>query len=462
MVTVIIPTLNEEKSIAPIVQSCRSCPWVSEVIVVDDNSEDDTRRLAAAAGAQVIISRKRGKGISMQEGLNLAVNEVVVFLDGDIDPYPPQTIENLAGPLLRDEADFVKGSFSRNAGRVTILVAKPLLSIFYPELGRFEQPLSGMIAGRRALLNKCTFYNDYGVDIGILIDMHLMGVRICEVNIGYIENKSKPWESLGKMSREVSRAIITKAQRFIPGTVDEDELQRLEIINSEMNEVLEAQLSSLRKMVALDMDNTILRGRFIDHMAARFGFSEALAQLRQQEKDPVILTKRIGLLLKGRTFEDMLDTIRAIPMVDDIREVVTALRGQGYLVGIISNSYHVVCDYVRKQIGADFVLANRLEFFEGKATGEVNIPSYFFAAPDSTCHHGLCKTHALQYACNKYHVSLENCMAAGDSADDTCMVSKAGRGFAFCTTDEGLRQAAWATIDEPSFQALLQAAEEVN
>lgn len=462
MVTVIIPALNEAKSIAHIVQSCRSCPLVSEVIVVDDNSEDDTRLLAKEAGAQVIISRKRGKGISMREGLDLAGNGVVVFLDGDIDPYPPQTIENLAGPLLRNEADFVKGSFSRNAGRVTTLVAKPLLSIFYPELGRFEQPLSGMIAGRKQLFDKITFINDYGVDIGILIDMHLMGVRICEVNIGYIENKSKPWESLGKMSREVSRAIITKAQRFIPGTVDEDEILRLEIINSEMNEVLEAQLSSMRKMVALDMDNTILRGRFIDNMAQRFGFADDLALLRAREKDPVILTKRIGLLLKGRSFEEMVDTVRAIPMVEDIREVAAALRRQGYLVGIISNSYQVVCEYVRKQIGADFVLANRLEFFEGRATGEVNIPSYFFAPPDSICRHGLCKTHALQYACDKYHVSLDNCMAAGDSADDTCMVSKAGKGFAFCTADEGLRQAAWATIEAPSFKALLQAAGEAG
>lgn len=456
MVSVIIPTLNEEKSIAKIVIACKACPLVSEVIVVDDNSEDDTRLMAEESGAIVFTSCKRGKGISMREGLDRAVNEVVVFLDGDIYPYPDQTIENLAGPLLRDEADFVKGSFGRNAGRVTTLVAKPLLSIFYPELGRFDQPLSGMIAGRKQLFDKLTFYNDYGVDIGILIDMHLMGVRIKEVNIGYIENKSKPWQSLGKMSREVSRAIITKAQRFIPGTVDEDELQRLEIINSEMQDVLASELSSMRKMVVFDMDNTILRGRFIDQMAALFGFTEALAQLRMYERDPVILTKRIGLLLKGCTMEDMLGVIRSIPMVQDTIEVVAALRRQGYLVGIISNSYQLVCDFVRKQIGADFALANRLEFFEGKATGEVNIPSYFFASPGSVCHHGYCKTHALQYACDKYHVSLQNCLVAGDSADDTCMVSSAGKGFAFCTTNQGLRRAATVTIDEPSFRAMLE------
>ncbi len=69
-----------------------------------------------------------------------------------------------------------------------------------------------MIAGRRNFFKKIEFVNDYGVDIGILIDMYLMKARIKEVNIGYIENKSKPWEGLGKMSKEVSRAIISKAQ----------------------------------------------------------------------------------------------------------------------------------------------------------------------------------------------------------------------------------------------------------
>jgi glycosyltransferase involved in cell wall biosynthesis len=206
----------------------------------------------------------------MKEGLEAASGEWIVYLDGDIDPYPPQTIENLCRPLVLDEADFVKGSFTRNAGRVTTLVAKPLLSIFYPGLSAFNQPLSGMIAGKKSHFHKIDFFNDYGVDVGILIDMYLMRLRIREVNIGYIENKSKPWEALGKMSREVSRAIILKAQRLIENPVDEAEMQTLEYIQGEMNEVLEEQLSEFRKMVLLDMDNTILRGRFIDAMAERY------------------------------------------------------------------------------------------------------------------------------------------------------------------------------------------------
>ncbi|HEX6426623.1 MAG TPA: glycosyltransferase, partial [Niastella sp.] len=127
MLTVIIPVLNEEKTIENVVRFCQQFPLVTEIIVVDDKSEDNTVAVATAAGAQVIISQVRGKGISMKDGIAKATNELIIFLDGDIDPYPEGTITNLATPLLTDEADFVKGSFARNAGRVTELVAKPLL-----------------------------------------------------------------------------------------------------------------------------------------------------------------------------------------------------------------------------------------------------------------------------------------------------------------------------------------------
>jgi HAD superfamily phosphoserine phosphatase-like hydrolase len=453
--TVVIPALNEAATIRAVVEECLSCPLVEEVIVVDDRSEDGTADIAREAGASVIISRQRGKGISMKEGLDAAKSDIIVYLDADINPYPSRTIENLCAPILQGEADFVKGAFSRNAGRVTTLVAKPLLNLFYPGLSGFGQPLSGMIAARKECLQKVEFANDYGVDVGILIDMYLMRTRVKEVNIGYIENKSKPWEALGKMSREVSRTIIHKAQRFIPGTIDEEELSKLEYIQQQLGEVLEEEVSAFGKMAVFDMDNTILRGRFIDTIAARFDFSDKLGALREKESDPVILTKRIGLLLKGRTMEEMLETISSIPMVEDIKAVVKQLKTEGYRIGIISNSYQVVCNYVRQEIGADFVLANRLEFFEGKCTGEVSMPSYFFPSPEATCRHPLCKTHALQYACEKYRVRLENSIAVGDSADDACMVAHAGKGFAFCSKDETLLHAADIRITEPSFSAML-------
>ena len=219
MVTVIIPALNEEKTIANVVRNCRAHPQVTEVLVIDDASADRTVIEACKAGAEVIASAKRGKGISMKEGVEIARNEVLVFLDADIDPYPANTLQALTEPVLSGDADFVKATFSRNAGRVTELLAKPLLTLLYPDLAGYSQPLSGMIAGRKLFFEQVEFLDDYGVDIGILIDMFSMGARIREVNIGYIENKSKPWHCLAKMSTEVASAILFKALRHRPDII---------------------------------------------------------------------------------------------------------------------------------------------------------------------------------------------------------------------------------------------------
>jgi len=457
MLTIIIPALNEATTIANVVSFCRRNKLVSEVIVVDDRSDDNTVELAETAGAKVIISAVRGKGISMKDGIDNATNDLVVFLDADIDPYPDETITKLAEPLLLDEADFVKGTFARNAGRVTELVAKPLLNIFYPGLADFSQPLSGMIAGKKSFFKRIKFFNDYGVDIGILLDMYLMKARIKEVNIGYIENKSKPWQALGKMSREVSRAIIAKAQQN-SGNEIEEAVESIEEINRQMHNSLKENLGVYHKMAIFDMDDTILKGRFIDACAKTFGFEAKLADLRHEETDPIILSKRIGLLLKGRSIDELLDVVHNIEMVDDIKPVVAALKEKGYIIGIISSSYTLITNYVVKNIGADFSYAVQLEIIEGKATGEVNMASYFFASPESICGHAFCKTNAMQYACEKYNVQFKNCIVVGDSKDDRCIVGHAGKGFAFCTKDELLGKIASSEIKESSFRALLECA----
>jgi phosphoserine phosphatase len=455
MLTVIIPALNEEATIRNVIKSCFHESLVTEVIVVDDKSEDKTAAIASESGAKVIISKSRGKGISMKEGIEAASNELIVFLDGDIDPYPETTIKNLTAPLINDEADFVKGAFARNAGRVTELVAKPLLNILFPGLAHFSQPLSGMIAGKKSLFKKLEFFNDYGVDIGILIDMYLMQARVQEVNIGYIENKSKPWEALGKMSKEVSRAILNKAQRQQSGELSEEEIYSMETINREMNKVLKEELSGFHKMVIFDMDNTILLGRFIDVCAKKFGFYPQLEDLRNTEPDPIILTKRISLMLKGRTMDELLGIASSIEMVPDIKDVVNELKQKDYIVGIISSSYTLITNYVKQNIGADFSLAHYLEFYEGRVSGEVNLPSCFFGSPESICGHAYCKTNALQYACEKYNVLLKNCIVVGDSKEDRCIVAHGGKGVAFCTTDELLEKVAFKSIKEKSFDSLL-------
>lgn len=128
MITVIIPVLNE----SPTVASAQRAKDVSEVIVVDDGSSDGTPELALSAGARVVTSTLLGKGASMGDGVWAAQNEIVVFLDGDLSGLADDLIERITAPLLNDRAEFVKAKFTRAAGRVTVLTARPLLVTFFP------------------------------------------------------------------------------------------------------------------------------------------------------------------------------------------------------------------------------------------------------------------------------------------------------------------------------------------
>ncbi|WP_438944736.1 HAD-IB family phosphatase [Sediminibacterium sp.] len=458
MITVIIPTLNEEETIQSVIQFAWSQPNVTEVVVVDDKSIDATVAIAVANGAKVITSTKLGKGSSMKDGILFASNPVVAFLDGDIDPYPHYTIKLLTDPILNGEVDFVKSSFSRNAGRVTELAAKPLLSIFFPELLKFTQPLSGMIAGKKILLEQLDFREDYGVDIGILIDMYLMNAKMKEVEIGYIENKSKPWQALGKMSKEVAQTIIVKAANSNNPRYNFEELGVLNEIRTQMELALSANLDSMEKLIVFDMDNTLLRGRFIDACAEKFDFKTSLMNIRSSESNPILLTKHIATLLKGKTHQELIEIADQIPVVEGTAEIIKELKGRGYIIGIISDSYDCITHHVKNKLGMDFSLSNELEFSKGICTGEVKIPSFLFNNSKSVCRHSLCKTNAVLSLLDKYQIPKENCIAIGDSMNDLCMIKEAGLGIAFCSQDELLNHHADIILKEQSFDELLSIA----
>lgn len=211
--SVIIPARNEEKSIRKVIKIVKQNPNVDEIIVVDNNSTDKTSVLANNEGAKVIFCKEQGKGYAIEKGLLEAKNEIVVFIDADINNYSKDLIKTLSDPIINDDIDFVKSMFQRTGGRVTELVAKPLLDILFPEIHKFSQPLSGMIAGKKSLFLKINFEKDYGVDIGILLDMISIGAKITEVHIGKIKNKSQQWKNLDKMSREVMGAIIKRSEK---------------------------------------------------------------------------------------------------------------------------------------------------------------------------------------------------------------------------------------------------------
>ena len=213
-ISVILPALNEEKNIAKVLKVIQESNTVDEIIVVDNNSTDNTSTIAKEMGAKVILCKKRGKGYAMEMGLYAAQGDIVVFVDADICNYKKGFINNLVEPILNKKADFVKSTFERSGGRVTELVAKPLLEITFPKLSKFDQPLSGIIAGKKRLLKRITFEKDYGVDVGILIDVYKTKAKIKQVNIGHIKNDSQDWKNLIGMSKQVSGAILRRAINY--------------------------------------------------------------------------------------------------------------------------------------------------------------------------------------------------------------------------------------------------------
>ena len=149
-VTVVIPVLNEWRTIGKVVKFALRDPRVAEVLVVDDGSIDGTPERAERAGARVVTSSLLGKGASMEDGLQAANTEFLLYLDGDLRGLRSDLIQRMTRPLFAEKADFVKARFARRAGRVTMLTARPLLRTYFPELADFLQPLGGIMRSRRA------------------------------------------------------------------------------------------------------------------------------------------------------------------------------------------------------------------------------------------------------------------------------------------------------------------------
>jgi phosphoserine phosphatase SerB len=453
MITVIIPALNEDKTVGFVVTLALQSPNVTEVIVVDDKSMDETVETARLAGATVITSTKLGKGASMKDGVMMAKNKILVFLDADITTYVHDVVEILSGPIINDKADFVKSYFSRQAGRVTELVAKPLLSILYPGFPAFRQPLSGMIAGKQDLLLQCDFEDGYGVDIGILMDMFHLGVRIKEVDIGMVENRMQALEQLGRMSREVARTIMKKSNARDAQNLET--FENIQVIREQMDFAIREGLRSLKKLAMFDMDNTILRASFINTAADHFDFRNELIDIVTNSSNPFLRTKMIARLLQHKSHAEILKVVDSIEVTTNLVELISFLKGQGYITGIISDSYDCVTNHLKNKFGFDFTISNELEFSRSIATGEVKIPSLFLPDDKSLCKHEYCKLNALIRISGKYNVDLKNTLVIGDGENDICCIKKAGVGISFCSTNSMVDSVADYVIKEPDFKTII-------
>ncbi len=432
MISVVIPALNEEKTIAGVIQLAKRNELVSEIIVVDDRSMDNTVIEAKKENVRIITSTNLGKGDSMREGMLMAKNDIIVFLDADIPNYHKDIIELLTRPIIENEADFVKSYFERQAGRVTELLVKPMLEFFFPHLLAFKQPLSGMIAGKKSFFQKVEFENDYGVDIGLLIDMHNVKARILEVCIGEIENDMQPLLALGRMAKQIANAIFRRINIF--SSPKETDIAHANIIREQMEFAMKEMVRAPRKMLVFDMDNTLLSGSFIYAAAEKFNFKKELEEIVAQNKNDFVRTKKIARLLEGKSFAELIAVVETIPLIGDAVQVIKEIQLKGYVCGIISDSYHFVTNHVKNILGLDFSLGNELEFKKSVATGEVKIPSQFLKDTSSKCDHDYCKANMFIDILNRFRIDINNSIVVGDGENDICMVKFAGKGISFNST----------------------------
>lgn len=234
-----LPALNEEKTIGLVIRRIKTAlmdrfPLLDQVVVIDSDSTDRTREIATELGVPVVRHSEilpetgtyHGKGEALWKSLHVLDGDLVAWVDTDIRNIQPRFVHGLIGPLLREpRIAYVKAFYRRpiregatlqaeGGGRVTELMARPLINLFFPELSGMIQPLSGEYAGRRALLESVPFFTGYGVEIGLLIDiLEAAGLSaIGQVDLERRVHRNQPLGNLSQMSFTILQAAISKLE----------------------------------------------------------------------------------------------------------------------------------------------------------------------------------------------------------------------------------------------------------
>jgi glucosyl-3-phosphoglycerate synthase len=236
-VSVCIPARNEAATIGRVVRVLRRAlvdrsRLVDEIVVMDGGSGDDTASIARSEGAIVYSEEEvlpeagpgRGKGEGMWKSLHVCHGDIICWVDADIHNIHPRFVYGLVGPLLTDETiQYVKAFYERplrdrkvtnpsGGGRVTELLARPVLNLFWPNLAGVVQPLSGEYAGRREVLEQLRFSSGYGVELGLLIDIAgrcgLDG--IAQVDLEVRVHRNQDMQALSRMSFGILQTALTR------------------------------------------------------------------------------------------------------------------------------------------------------------------------------------------------------------------------------------------------------------
>jgi glucosyl-3-phosphoglycerate synthase len=238
-VSLVVPARNEAATVGDVVTRVREAlvettELLDEIVVIDSDSTDDTFAVAQDAGATAYRASEirpdlgvaRGKGEAMFKSLFVTSGDVLVFMDADLLDWDTHFVPGLLGPLLtRPGISLVKGYYERpladgsedsgayEGGRVTELVARPLLNLLFPELSGLVQPLAGEWAVRRNLFEQLALPTGYAVETTALIDTaELLGIEaIAQVHLGRRAHRHQALRDLGAMSTQILTATWARA-----------------------------------------------------------------------------------------------------------------------------------------------------------------------------------------------------------------------------------------------------------
>lgn len=269
-ISLCLPALNEEATIGNIISTLKPVLYddlrlIDEIVVIDSSSSDRTRDIAKELGAKVYIHKDimpslgtyKGKGEALFKSLYVLEGDIIVWIDADIRNMDPRFVYGLIGPLLRNQQIlFTKGFYVRplqsgqdikpvGGGRVTELLARPLINAFYPELAGFIQPLAGEYAGFKYVFEQIPFPTGYGVETGMLISLlKLIGIdAMAQVDLEMRIHRNQRLTDLSRMSFGILQTFIKR--------LDEDKkIELLERFNTEyFQSLLSSGVSKIDKLV---------------------------------------------------------------------------------------------------------------------------------------------------------------------------------------------------------------------
>jgi len=421
MYTILIPAYNEEKTIRNVLKIALKSPGIGQIVLVDDGSIDRTVERATGLSPMIeIISHKenKGKGVAVRSGVALAKYETIVFIDADLTNITPEMIAALAEPLLTNRADFVKASFTRSRGRVTEMAVKPMMQILFPD-NYFEQPISGQFAARRSFLKQIKIVENWGLDIGILLDAISQKQRIVEVFIGELDHKAQSDLSLAKMSEEVLYTMIQKA----------------------------GLLSNKYKLVLFSFDESILKNYSIHGMMKYIGKEVDYndLEIRFAEKDilPFEYYTDLAVLLSGVKYETLKEYVASLQLRTYATEIIAHLQRRRYKVGLIGMHFNPVMNLVAELLNVEIVEGLGLKTKDKKYTGELTRNAVFDWLKGSLQNGYLM---AMNRAATAAGTDLESTITIVSSKESLPMVAPAGLSIAYRTKDKNLKKAVDKTI----------------